>query len=192
MASKRLAGGVEFDCLEKALPFVVPEEAKAALALVPFVQELDQEPLSVTGLAEGNYGLKIDDQVVGKYTAAELREGINLATIPKTPQYQQSAAATKINADRTRAGGTLRTIAAQYYGLSRAKVDVTDRAAVDKKLHEQFEAAKAAGKPIDPRAQALFNDPSEPAKSEKQYEELSAGLARACVPRKHHFSITKE
>ena len=189
---KTAAGGVEFDCLETALPFVVPDEARAALSLVPFVEDLDQEPLRVTGLTDGSYNLKIDDQAVGKFTAADLQKGINLATISKTPQYQQSAAATKINADRTRAAGTLRTIAAQYYGLSRAKVDVTDRAAVDKKLHEQFEAAKAAGKPIDPRSEALFNDPTEPAKSEKHYMELSAALAKACEPRKHHFSISKE
>jgi endoglucanase len=186
------AGGVEFDCLEKALPMVVPDEARAALALVPFEQELNQEPLSVTGLAGGKYNVKIDDQPIGQFTAAELQTGVNLANNAKTPQYQQSAAATKINADRTRAGGTLRGIAAQYYGLSRAKVNVNDRAAVQKKLHEQAEAAKAAGKPVDPRMEALFNDPNEPAKTEKQYEDLSAALAKACQPRKHHFSISKE
>ncbi|MEA3212330.1 MAG: hypothetical protein QOE70_5387 [Chthoniobacter sp.] len=188
---KVAAGGVEFDCLEKALPLVVPPEAKPALALVPFMQELNQEPLIVAGLADGRYELKIDDQVVGDYTAAELQEGINLAENPKTPQYRQSAEATKINTERTRAAGTLRGIAAQYYGLSRANVDTTDRAAVEKKLREQIEAAQAAGKP-DLRSEATLKDPDEQAKAGKQYEELSNALAKACQPRQHHFALLRK
>ena len=127
---KTTAGGVEFDCLEKALPFVPPQEAQPAFALVPFAQDLNQEPLSVAGLDAGRYAFQIDGQTVGEYTAAELQSGVDLAENDKTPQHRQSAAAAKINYDLAQAAGHLRAVAERYYTLSREKVDLTDRAAV--------------------------------------------------------------
>lgn len=54
-----------------------------------FYKDLDQEPLVVTGLARGNYQLKIDGQDVGEFTAKELRHGVNLAKY-HTPMLEQS------------------------------------------------------------------------------------------------------
>ena len=51
---------VEFDALEKALPMVVPEEARPALKLVPFEGRFNQEIVKVSGLRKGAYTLKID------------------------------------------------------------------------------------------------------------------------------------
>ena len=87
--------GVNFVCAEQALPLVVPAEAKPALALVPFMRELNEERLRVSGLAAGNYELRIDDEPVGEFSAAALAAGVDLAENERTPQYRQSAAATK-------------------------------------------------------------------------------------------------
>ena len=54
-----------------------------------FYDALDQEPLQVTGLAPGNYQLKINGQNVGEFSAAELGAGINLAGY-RTPMLEQS------------------------------------------------------------------------------------------------------
>jgi hypothetical protein len=189
---KTTAGGVEFDCLEKALPFVPPQEAQPAFALVPFAQDLNQEPLSVAGLDAGRYALQIDGQTVGEYTAAELQSGVDLAENDKTPQHRQSAAAAKINYDLAQAAGHLRAVAERYYTLSREKVDLTDRAAVEKRLAEHFAEEKAAGKPVDPIAQELLSDPATPAKLDAEFQKLIAALEAACQPRTHHFTLTRK
>ena len=189
---KATAAGVEFDCLEKALPFVPPQEAQPALALVPFEQDLNHEPLSVTGLDMGRYELQIDGKTVGEYTSVELQSGVDLAPNEKTPQHRQSAAAAKINYDRTQAAGHLRVVAEQYYTLSRQKVDLADRAAVEKGLTGRFAEEKAAGNPLDPIAAELLSDPATPVKLDVKFEELTAALAKACQPQKHHFLLTRK
>ncbi len=138
---KKSATGVEFDAFEKSLPLVVPDAAKPALDLVPFMRELNQETLAVAGLSKGQYTLKIDNEEIGDFTAAQLTAGVNLADNPRTPQYQQSSAATKISADRTKVGVALRDIVAQKYNLSKAKVDVSDNADVEKRMRDQIAAA---------------------------------------------------
>jgi hypothetical protein len=55
-----------------------------------FLAALDQERLRVTGLAAGNYTLKIDGETIGSFSAAQLGEGINLAEYA-TPMSRQAA-----------------------------------------------------------------------------------------------------
>jgi hypothetical protein len=189
---RKSATGVEFDAFEKSLPLVVPDAAKPALDLVPFMSELNVETLMVTGLAKGAYALKIDDQDVGDFTAVQLAAGVNLAENAKTPQYQQSAAATKISADRTKVGATIRDIAAQKYNLSKAKVDVSDNADVERRIRDQLSAAKEAGKPVNRGWELVLQDLAEPGKLTQQYDELSAALLKACQPREHHFALVRK
>jgi hypothetical protein len=54
-----------------------------------FYQLLDEEPLKIKGLEEGNYQLKINGQVVGAFSAKALHHGINLAEYD-TPMLEQS------------------------------------------------------------------------------------------------------
>ncbi len=54
-----------------------------------FYKDLDQEPLKVTGLAEGNYQLKINGETVGNFSARALSDGVNLAEY-RTPMLEQS------------------------------------------------------------------------------------------------------
>jgi lysophospholipase L1-like esterase len=188
---RKLSSGLEFDATEKALPLVVSEAARPALALVPFMDELNREMLTVTGLSKGQYVLKIDEADVGEFSAAQLGAGINLAENAKTPQYQQSAAATQISADRTKAGAALRDISAQKYGLSKAKVDVSDHADVEKRMRDQIAAAQDAGKPVNRAWKAVLADLAEPGKLMQQYDGLSAALLQACQPKEHHYSLTR-
>jgi lysophospholipase L1-like esterase len=189
---KKSPTGVEFDALEKSLPFAVPDNAKAALDLVPFTQDLDQETLTVPGLGPGNYTLKIDDEDAGQFSDAQLKSGVNLAVNAKTPQYRQSAAASEISADRTKLGGQIRDIVAQKYSLSKAKVDVSDNADVEKRIRDQIAAAKEAGKPVNKSWNAVIQDIAEPGKLMREYDDLSAALLKACQPKTHHYVIVRQ
>ena len=81
---------VSFDLLENALPFPVDDKADKALHLVPFIQDLNQETVTIRGLSEGSYDFLIDGTSIGHYRADELKTGINLATVKETPQYKQA------------------------------------------------------------------------------------------------------
>jgi lysophospholipase L1-like esterase len=128
---KASQGELSFDCLEAALPFPVPAGAQDALKLVPFQQDLNQELLTVTGLASGKYTLSIDDQAVGQYAAAELASGVNLALNTKTPQYRQALAVDALNTKRHSLETVrLRGIAATQMWLSNSKIDLNNPQAV--------------------------------------------------------------
>jgi lysophospholipase L1-like esterase len=53
------------------------------------VTALNQEPLSVSGLKDGVYSLRIDGESVGTFTNDQLAKGINLALL-KTPMTEQA------------------------------------------------------------------------------------------------------
>lgn len=87
---KRSKNELTFSCTENSLPFPMIKDASAALALVPFTKDFNQEILKVNKLEQGNYDLIIDTSYVASFSNMELKQGINLATNDKTPQYRQS------------------------------------------------------------------------------------------------------
>lgn len=93
-------GAVAFRVLAKALPFPIDPAASALLPILPIEQDLNQEVLSVRGLAAGRYALKIDGVEAGHYAAQELAAGINLAFNPATPQFKQAQTVAQHNARR--------------------------------------------------------------------------------------------
>ena len=188
---RRKDGVIEFDLTEDSLPLVVPENAQAALKLVPFTAELNQEVVMVLSLDEGQYSLKIDGTEVGEFSAADFNAGVNISTNEKTPQYKQSAIATEINTKRQKAGARMRDLAAQKYAMSRAGIDVSNAEAVTAELNKRIEAAKATNETAAKRMEAVLKDIQEGV-LEKQYEDLAAELAKAAKPSKHHYVIAKK
>jgi lysophospholipase L1-like esterase len=80
--------------IENALPLPLPLSATdpvtdLALEAGGVEAELDQETLTVTGLAPGDYALTIDDQPVANFTVDALQHGVNLARMA-TPMLRQS------------------------------------------------------------------------------------------------------
>lgn len=53
-------------------------------------KHLHQEIIKISGLAHGEYELLIDGKVVASFFDSELRDGVNLSLLRKTPQYQQA------------------------------------------------------------------------------------------------------
>lgn len=100
--------GWRFDYQAKALPYPLDTVARGwgskksqydATKVVPFMEEMNQELLTVKGL-KGNYKLLIDCEEIGDWSSADFAKGINLAAIDKTPQYQQARSVMLLNEER--------------------------------------------------------------------------------------------
>jgi predicted GH43/DUF377 family glycosyl hydrolase/lysophospholipase L1-like esterase len=91
--------------IENALPLPLARN-NASQALLFDVsdieQQLDQEPLRITGLDAGKYTLTIDGDVVGTFAAEELAGGINLADYA-TPMFHQAQRVSWLVRDRDEA-----------------------------------------------------------------------------------------
>ena len=57
----------------------IDARAEGALKLAPILDELSQYELKITGLAAGDYEVKIDGETVGKVSGEKLAKGWNLA-----------------------------------------------------------------------------------------------------------------
>ncbi len=97
---------VKFTYLAKSLPFPVdtvarlwqnPQKQSDALKVIPFTDEFNKEMLTISGLKQGTYSLRIDGREAGKWTASQFAEGVNLALVKNTPQYQQSLEVMNLN-----------------------------------------------------------------------------------------------
>ena len=185
-------GKLEFDALEKALPMVVPEDARPALKMVPFMEELNRETLVVTGLRKGRYELRIDDQTVGEFESAELNKGVNLAENANTPQYKQSEQATKLAIERLALGKKIRDIVAAKYGMSRGKIDVADHENFLNTLRARLKAAEEKVDSAVARLRVGLENAISHGKLEREYDELMVEMRKACQPRTHHYALLKK
>jgi len=79
-----------FEVKEHALPFPISETQKNGAKLVDIDNQLNSQLLSVKGLSNGSYELRIDSQKIATFTNEELAKGVNLAVYIQTPQYQQA------------------------------------------------------------------------------------------------------
>ncbi len=86
---KENCDGISFEYTPQRLPFLTDKRHKGIDTLVPFTADFNTETLQVTGLAEGKYQLQANRSSIGKFTAAELAKGINLAGM-YTPSRQQA------------------------------------------------------------------------------------------------------
>lgn len=138
---KKDRNSLSFDYLAYSLPYPldsVPrgfasKHAQAgAIRLVPFMEEMNQELLKVTGLEE-EYRLYIDDCYLGTWTAEEYASGINLATIVWTPQYQQALEVMYLNEWRWEMERMFRDYAWMQYQfmMPRGLLNAIDRKALE-------------------------------------------------------------
>ncbi len=117
-------GIISFNYQAFSLPYPVDTEPRGGgkqlrsqadgLKWVPFTDEFNQERLSIKNLpSKQQYRVKIDSVLIGTWTGQNLNEGVNLATIPATPQYQQALAVMHLNEERWSLERRLR----EYYWL---------------------------------------------------------------------------
>ena len=186
---KTKRGEIDFDSTENALPFPTADTLKPALDLVPFTKELNQELLRVSGLAKGNYQLHIDNTTVGTFSAESLAEGINLATLPDTPQMQQAKKVSDLNDKRHNIlRDQLRTIAYIEFIL-RPQKDAQGNPDYLNEARRQSETATGYRKSsllrhleVKPKQQEY----------EQQETELIKQMREAARPIAHHFALMQQ
>jgi lysophospholipase L1-like esterase len=79
---KTADGVLSFDRLDEALPMPIDARAEPALKLAPVLDDLSRYELRVTGLAPGNYDVKIDGESAAQVSAEKLADGLNLSDLP--------------------------------------------------------------------------------------------------------------
>jgi lysophospholipase L1-like esterase len=113
---------LSFDYLAKSLPFPIDSTSRMwgseqkqsdALAVVPFMQEFNQEIIRVRNLPAKEYKLMIDGEWMNTFKKEDLEAGVNLALIVKTPQYKQAVRIADLNQARKELENKMR----EYYGL---------------------------------------------------------------------------
>ncbi|WP_295715265.1 SGNH/GDSL hydrolase family protein [Mucilaginibacter sp.] len=103
------ADSVSFNYLANSLPYPLDTIPRAwgnrkkqadALKVIPFTKEFNQETLTVKGLKAGDYKVLIDGEQIGHWSAQQLADGMNMAEITTTPQYQQAIQIRELNEER--------------------------------------------------------------------------------------------
>ena len=154
-------GGVAFDRLDECLPFPIPDEARAVLAIAPEVAELSQYTLKVSGLKDGNYAVKINGVTAAKMSSKELAAGVNLTSFGPMPMSKDvNPVAAQMRAVLT-AVSAKENLVGMWRGLSQ----------------------KAHAKDADPKLK------DDLAAMTKKVEELDAKIRDAAKPQKLHFEI---
>jgi hypothetical protein len=184
---------VSFDCLAESLPFPVGSRAVAALALVPFMSELNRDPVTITGLESGRYELLIDGQIVLEAGADELSRGVDLAGNERTPQYRQAHQAKAIRDCRHAViSGRLRTIrAVEHFMISLAKdLKPDDQAAIDAFIAERLQRAKEENRSYEAGQLETYQHwKPRQAELESEVAEATDALWMTCQPKIRHYLI---
>jgi len=103
------ADSLAFNYLANSLPYPVDtiprgwgnrKKQAEALKLVPFTDDFNREILTVQRLKSGNYNLLIDGELMGNWSNKQFADGINMAEITATPQYQQAIQIRELNEER--------------------------------------------------------------------------------------------
>lgn len=127
--------GVSYEYQAESLPFPVSEEYLASAKLVPW-DELNQELIQLGTLPPGSYRLLVEGREVGRFTAAQLAAGVNIATLD-TPQQREARRLRDLVLKMAQAERPSRCAAQVDYSLLPAGMPSSDTMAVDRAL-DQF------------------------------------------------------
>lgn len=88
-AVKAAPGGVSFTRKDAALPMPVQKDWVPMLPYTNELRDLNRYGLTVKGLAAGDYAVRVDGAEVGRYSAKQLADGVNLGTATTGPVWEQ-------------------------------------------------------------------------------------------------------
>lgn len=126
---KKIKNDISFDYLAQSLPYPLDTTARGwgskasqyqVIDIVPFMDEMNQEILKVTGL-KGKYKLIIDGEEIGIWSAQDFATGINMAALSNTPQYQQALKIMHLNEMRWETERIFREYAWVQFGFLQQK-----------------------------------------------------------------------
>lgn len=153
-AVKTGGGKLEFDRLDERLPMPIPDEARPAIALFPTVLDMSQYMLTVTGLKDGNYTLKINGIPAGTLSAKQLAAGVNLTALgpvagskEPSPILAQSKAILKAVETKEGIVGWWRALSKMSLEPGAAPELKTQLAETNRKIQDADAKIRAAAKP---------------------------------------------
>jgi hypothetical protein len=76
---------LEFDRLDEGLPLNFGMLQGLKFRFIPIPQELNRYMLTITGASPGKYDVRVDERLVGTYSADQLAAGINLSSASPDP-----------------------------------------------------------------------------------------------------------
>ncbi|MDB5110151.1 MAG: hypothetical protein JWR67_1265, partial [Mucilaginibacter sp.] len=124
------SNALSFSYLANSLPYpldTIPrtwgnhKKQADALKVIPFNKEFNQEVLTVKGLKSGDYNMLIDGENIGSWSAGQFADGVNMAEITNTPQYQQAIQIRELNEERWEIERRLRMYIWMEYDFLKAK-----------------------------------------------------------------------
>jgi lysophospholipase L1-like esterase len=86
---KATGTGVAFTRTDAALPMPVQKDWLPMLPYTNDLKDLNDYGLTVTDLEGGDYTVSVDGVAVGKFTAKQLADGVNLGTLTAGPIWEQ-------------------------------------------------------------------------------------------------------
>jgi len=187
---------ISFDYLARSLPFPVDEvkhngdqqDASFALKLVPLMQDLNQEILTVKNLVKGTYELSIDGKSMGNFTAQNLSQGVNMASMHQTPQYLQAMEILKKNEERGSIERETRDYAVQVYNFARPNGIKQDNL---KESWEKMRALKKTNGWINNDLYERDSDPKYQQSLQNKMDQLTDEIYTINKPVVHKFKLIK-
>jgi len=129
-------GKVSFDYLPRSLPLPVNDEYRRGEKVIPITESLNREMLAVQGLAPGRYALLLDGQNAGEFTAEELAEGVNIATLDANPGQRRAKEVDALIQERAGQEGRIRQLRQMECGMPGKKTREEFAAAASSQLDE--------------------------------------------------------
>ncbi len=187
---------VSFDYLAKSLPFPIDETmhdgdkqpASVALKIVPIMEDLNQEIIKLNNLKAGNYELSIDGKAMGTFTASVFSEGVNLAAIKTTPQYNQALEILKKNEERGSAERETRDYAVQVYNFARPNGITEDN---KPESWEKMRKLKETNGWINNDLYERGSNPEYQKSLQDKMDRLTEEIYRMNKPVTHHIQVVK-
>lgn len=142
---------LSFDRLDECLPFPIPADARVVLPMAPEVLALSQYTLTVTGLKDGDYLVKVNGMECGQVAAKELAVGANLTALAamadgKNPIAAQMQAVLGAVAAKEGVVGTWRGLSQKAHQKGADPKLMDDLAALTKKVETEDAKIREAAK----------------------------------------------
>jgi len=183
------ADGMTFTVLEKSLPYPVHPRAAKIVPYLPIEAEMNQELLSVSGLAVGTYAVKIDGAEIGRYAASDLAKGVNLGLNEKTPQSKQAGKALWANERLWGTKSMLRNLfGSRWWWKNHLKWNVDDMAGIQARYDALPNKTNDFGAYMMRNYLANWHRVEDIKKEETV---LSSQLFEMCQPVPHAYEVTR-
>ena len=187
-----VADGVSFDYAPACLPFPTPPEYRRAAAVYPVTEKMNLEILKVTGLPSGRYVLSADKDELGRFTAEELANGVNLALLP-TPGAKLAMEAWTVSRELATLQARLRTIKHMEIIAANRGADLSSPESVQEKVAEFVEGLRKRGASHATYYARCFEQykKTKPQENEiRQQEDRCREQLRAVSAKKWHARLT--